>query len=73
MTLVCRNKECVEILLERKIFVIQHTGPFLVPEWDKENQLCVVFYKKCPRSVKVKRRCNSVMGSVLISVTDCCH
>lgn len=39
----------------------------------RKSVVCCVLYKKCPRSVKVKRRCNSVMGSVLIFVTYCCH
>ena len=62
MILVCRNKECVEISLEKKISVIKHTSPFLNPKMgQRKSVVCYVLCKECPRSVKVKRHCNSVM------------
>jgi len=62
MTLVCRNKECIEISLEKNINVIQHTGLFFNPKMgQRKSVVCYVLYKECPRSVKVKRHCNSVM------------
>ena len=62
MTFVCRNKECVEISLEKKISVIQHTSPFFNPKMgQRKSVVCYVLYKECPRSVKVKRCCKSVM------------
>lgn len=62
MTLVCGKKECVEISLEKKISVIQLISPFLNPKLgQRKSVVCFVLYKECPRSVKVKRRCSSVM------------
>jgi len=62
MTFICRNKECVEILWEKKISVIQHTGPFLNPRMGRRKSVMYyVLYKDCPRSVKVKRHCICVM------------
>lgn len=62
MTLVSRNKEYVEISLEKKISVIQHTSPFFESYNGAKKISCGhVLYKECARSVKVKRCCNSVM------------